>query len=67
MRGKGYESGELPMDSNPTMKNDDLESLHVIIARLEPAIALAREQGLSVIAGLLVVALQEAQNRLNQE
>lgn len=55
------------MDSNPAMGNDDLENLRVIIARLEPAIALAREQGLSVIAGLLAVALQEAQNRLKQE
>lgn len=55
------------MDSSRTMESDEFENLRVIIARLEPAIALAREQGLSVIAGLLVLALQEAQNQLKQE
>ncbi|MGD9713548.1 MAG: hypothetical protein AB7V46_16000 [Thermomicrobiales bacterium] len=49
------------------MESDEFENLHVIIARLEPAIALAQEQDLSVIAGLLVLALQEAQNQLKQE
>ncbi len=55
------------MDSGRGMDIGDDQNLRVIIERLEPAIALAREQGLSVVAGLLVLALQEAQRQLEQD